>query len=175
MGPTPEHSTQRKEIIIPYGAHYSAKSSLTQAVYAALGDYAAEMDADILRKQKINAKPNEAHPELVALEGLRVAWSEELDEDFIINDRSFKSLTSSGVISTRGIFERTREIELGCSFVLETNSAPKFDVENEEQLKVALERVRLVPFTHTIPKDVRDPEVLKALTHNEGELSAALM
>jgi putative DNA primase/helicase len=30
MGPTPEHSTQRKEIIIPYGAHYSAKSSLTQ-------------------------------------------------------------------------------------------------------------------------------------------------
>src|SRR5450759_2400949 len=42
------------------------------------------------------------------------------------------------------------------------------------QREALLERTCVVKFVNVVPKDKRDPEVLKRLTHDETELTAAL-
>ncbi|MGZ4847104.1 MAG: phage/plasmid primase, P4 family [Halobacteriota archaeon] len=168
------YTTKKKELIIPYGDHYAAKSSITQCIYGALGDYAASFPIAVLQKSRHGMASNAARPEIVELEGVRIAWSEELPEDFVFNDRDFKTFTSSGVVSGRGLFQEQRQIRLGCTFSLETNSAPTFDIENEEQLKAAMERVRVVPFVHSIPKEERDEQVFRMMTEGIGEMTVAL-
>ena len=174
LGSMLEPTTQLKEWLFIYGMPFALKSSVTQPVYAALGDYAGTFDISLLTKSKHGIAANAARPELIALEGLRIAWSEEAPPNFIIDDVMLKSLTSSGRKSTRQIFEKQRELQLICSFVLESNGAFTIDIEDEWSRDAAMERTRVMKFVNQIPESERDPSKLIALTTDEDELTAAL-
>ncbi|MGZ4849627.1 MAG: DNA primase family protein [Halobacteriota archaeon] len=174
LGSMLEGTTKNKEYLMIYGKPYAGKSSITQAVYAALGDYAKPFPAEMLMKTRHGVAANAAHPEYIALQGVRIAWTEELSEGFVINDAVIKSMTSSGVKSTRDVFERQRTLQLVCSFVIETNGVPVIDVKDEWQRQAILDRTNIVPFLNTVPVDKRKSSVLKSLTENEEELIVAL-
>jgi len=174
LGSMLEATTQNKEYLIIYGKPYARKSSVTQPVYAALGDYAKPIDISLLTKSKHGIASNAARPELIALEGVRVAWTEETPEDMVFDESMLKGLTSSGKKPARNLFEKQRDLELQASFVIETNNPPTIDITDEWQREALLERTCVVKFVNVVPKDKRDPEVLKRLTHDETELTAAL-
>jgi putative DNA primase/helicase len=174
LGSCLEYTTQNKEILILYGAPYAGKSSITQAVYNALGDYAAPFPKELLQKSKQGIAANAARPELMALEGVRIAWTEETNEDMIFDESIFRSLTSSGIKSARNLFERQRKIHLGASFIIETNAPPTVDVTDQNSRNAMLDRILVCPFLNTIPKEKRDKEVLRRLTNDEDELTVAI-
>jgi putative DNA primase/helicase len=174
LGSMLEATTQNKEFLIIYGKPYARKSSVTQSVYAALGDYAKPIDISLLTKSKHGIAANAARPELMALEGVRIAWSEETPEGMVFDESMLKGLTSSGKKAARNLFEKQRELELQASFVIETNNPPTIDITDEWQRDAFLERTCVVQFLNQVPKEERNPNVLKRLTHDEDELTAAL-
>jgi putative DNA primase/helicase len=174
LGSFLEYTTQNKEILILYGAPYAGKSSITQAVYNALGDYAAAFPKELLQKSRHGIAANAARPELMALEGVRIAWTEETNQDMIFDEAMFRSITSSGIKSARNLFERQRQIHLGASFIIETNAPPTIDVTDENSRNAMLDRILVAPFLKTIPKEKRDKKVLRRLTHDPDELMVAI-
>jgi putative DNA primase/helicase len=174
LGSMLEATTKNKELLIVYGAPFAAKSSITQAVYAALGDYAKPVDVSLLTKSKHGIASNAARPEIVELEGVRIAWTEETSEGMALDEGTIKYLTSSGAVSARGIYEKQRQIQLQASFVIETNNPPVIDIDNEWQRQALLDRVRVAYFVNTIRVQNRDREVLKRCTEDDDELTAAL-
>jgi phage/plasmid-associated DNA primase len=174
LGSFLEPTTKNKEWLFIYGMPFALKSSVTQSVYAALGDYAGAFDVNLLTKSRHGVAANAARPELIALEGLRIAWSEEAPPNFIIDDAMLKSLTSSGTKSTRQIFQKQRELKLICSFVLESNGAFNFDMDDEWSRDAAMQRTKVMKFVNQIPESERDQTKFIKLTSDEAELTAAL-
>jgi putative DNA primase/helicase len=174
LGSMLEATTQNKEFLIIYGKPYARKSSVTQPVYAALGGYAKPIDINLLTKSRHGIASNAPRPELIALEGVRIAWTEETPEGMIFDESMLKGLTSSGKKAARNLFEKQRELELQASFVIETNNPPTIDIIDEWQRDALLERTCPVQFLNRVKKEERDPEILKRLTHDEDELTAAL-
>jgi phage/plasmid primase, P4 family, C-terminal domain len=169
-----EYSTKNKEILILYGAHYAAKSSITQAIYNALGDYASSFPKELLQKMKNPRDAGSANPALISLDGLRLAWTEETDKGMVFEEAIFRSLTSTGVKSARGLYERQRQLHLGASFIIETNAPPTIDAADENSRKAMLDRILLAPFLRTIPEEKRDKNVMEKMSTDENELMVAL-
>ena len=174
LGSFLEATAQNKEWLFIYGKPFAMKSSVTQPVYAALGDYAKPFPISLFIKGKQRIDPNAARPELIALEGVRIAWSEEAPPNFIIDEPTLKNMTSSGIQSIRQVYERQREVHLVCSFVVESNGTFTFDIDDEWSREAALERTRVMKFVNQLRAEGRDREVLKTLTHDKHELTAAL-
>lgn len=169
-----EGTTKNKELILTYGKAYAYKSSVTQAVYEALGDYAMNFDSQLLAKSRHGIAANAARPELVVLEDVLIAWSEETPEGMVFDDATIKSLTSSGQKPGRGLFEKQRAIRFRMTLALETNGSPSIDIRDDSQRTALLRRIGVTPFLNEIPEARRDKEVLKRLTEDEDELTAAL-
>src|SRR5665647_278309 len=167
-----EGTTKNKELILTYGKQFSCKSSITQAVYKALGDYAKHFEWTLLAKSKHGISSNAARPELVVLEDAVIAWTEETPDGMVFDDATFKSLTSSGDKEARGLFEKQRTMHLRATFCLETNGAPNIDIVNDWNRDAILERIGVTPFLNTIPKEKRDRDVFKHLTEDNDELTA---
>jgi phage/plasmid-associated DNA primase len=174
LGSFLEYTTQNKQWLYIYGLPFALKSSVTQAVYAALGDYAKAFPLALLEKSRHNVASNAARPEIVELEGVRIAWNEEAPPNFVIDETTLKSLTSSGIESVRQVYERQRQVQLGCSFVIESNGTYTFDIDDEWSREAALDRTCVMKFVNQIPKKERDREILKRLTNDEAELTTAL-
>ena len=174
LGSFLEYTTQNKQWLYIYGLPFALKSSVTQAVYAALGDYAKAFPLALLEKSRHSVASNAARPEIVDLEGVRIAWNEEAPPNFIIDETTLKSLTSSGIESVRQVYEKQRQVQLGCSFVIESNGTYTFDIDDEWSQEAALDRTCVMKFVNQIPKNERDREILKRLTNDESELTTAL-
>jgi putative DNA primase/helicase len=171
-----EYTTQNKQWLYVYGMPFAMKSSVTQAVYAALGDYAAPFPIELFQKSKHGIASNAARPEIVALEGVRIAWTEEAPPDFVIDDMTSKSLTSSGNKPARGLYEKqdTQGVKLGCSFIIESNGTFTFDIDDTWSREAALERTAVIKFVNKLKPEERNRDILKKLTSDEAELTVAL-
>jgi len=169
-----EYTTKNKEILILYGASFAAKSSVTQAIYNSLGDYASSFPKELLQKMKNPRDAGSANPALISLDGLRLAWTEETDKGMVFEEAIFRSLTSTGVKSARGLYERQRQLHLGASFIIETNAPPTIDAADENSRKAMLDRILLAPFLRTIPEEKRDKNVMEKMSTDENELMVAL-
>src|SRR5665647_1196176 len=151
LGSFLEYTTKNKEWLFIYGKQFAMKSSVTQPVYTALGDYAAPFPIELFIKNKQPIRSNQARPELIALEGVRIAWSEEAPPNFVIDEAILKSLTSSGEKSTREMYQTQRDLQLGCSFIIESNGTFTFDIDDEWSRDAALERTRVMKFINGLP------------------------
>lgn len=174
LGSCLEATTQNKEWLFVYGKPFAMKSSVTQPVYKALGDYAKKFPIELFIKGKQRIASNAARPELMALRGARIAWSEEAPPNFVIDETILKGLTSSGIESTRGLYESQTELNLVCSFIVESNGTFTFDIDDEWSRDAALQRTRVLKFVNALPPEKRDGEILKRLTRDKDELTAAL-
>lgn len=174
LGSYLEYTTKHKEFMVLYGSPYAGKSSLTQSVYKALGDYARPFKISLLQKLKFQQSANAAEPALMELVGARLAWTEETQESMVFDDAMLRSLTSSGERSSRDMYEKQRTILLGMTFVIETNSAPTMDIQDDWQRDAMLRRLRVVPFLNSIPPEQCDDKILTAMTEDPNELQMAL-
>ena len=134
-----------------YGDGANGKSTLTDAVMNALGDYADAADPDLLR-----ARTFDAHPTGVAdLFGLRLALVHESDAGHRLAEGTVKRLTGGDRLKARRMREDFWSFDPSHTFVMLTNHKPGVSGTDEGIWR----RLRLVPFEVVIPGAERDEDL----------------
>jgi putative DNA primase/helicase len=141
-------------LAIFYGTGANGKTTLTEVVRAALGDYAATTDPGLLIDR------GEVHPTGVAdLFGLRLALTHETDAGRRLAEGTVKRLTGGDRIKARRMREDFWEFDPTHSIVMSTNHKPIITGDDEGIWR----RLRLVPFGVVIPEDERDGKLPERL------------
>lgn len=138
------------EHILPifHGEGGNGKSTLVNAVMAALGDYAEPADPDLL-----TARTFDAHPTSVAdLCGLRLAILHEGDAGRRLAEGTVKRLTGGDRLKARRMREDFWSFTPSHTFVALTNHRPIVVGQDEGIWR----RLRLVPWDVVIPAEERD-------------------
>jgi putative DNA primase/helicase len=134
-----------------YGDGANGKSTLTDAVMTALGDYADAADPDLLR-----ARTFDAHPTGVAdLFGLRLSVLHESDAGHRLAEGTVKRLTGGDRLKARRMREDFWSFDPSHTFVMLTNHKPVVSGTDEGIWR----RLRLVPFEVIIPGPERDEDL----------------
>ena len=150
-----------------YGDGANGKSTLTDAVMTALGDYADAADPDLLR-----ARTFDAHPTGVAdLFGLRLAVLHESDAGHRLAEGTVKRLTGGDRLKARRMREDFWSFDPSHTFVLLTNHKPGVSGTDEGIWR----RLRLVPFEVIIPGPERDEDLGGKLAGEAGAILAWLV
>ncbi|HMG40312.1 MAG TPA: phage/plasmid primase, P4 family [Acidimicrobiales bacterium] len=138
-----------------HGDGANGKSTLVNAVDAALGDYAAPADPDLLF-----ARSFDAHPTSNAdLFGLRLAVLHEGDAGRRLAEGTVKRLTGGDAIKARRMREDFWSFTPSHTFVMLTNHRPLVSGSDEGIWR----RLRLVPFQVVIPLAERDDDLAAKL------------
>lgn len=143
VGQVAEHLLQ-----IHCGEGANGKSTFINTISAALGDYAAPADPELL-----TARTFDAHPTGVAdLFGLRLAILHEADKGRRLAEGTVKRLTGGDRIKARRMREDFWSFEPSHSFVMLTNHKPVVGGTDEGIWR----RIKLIPWQVVIPPDERD-------------------
>jgi putative DNA primase/helicase len=143
VGQVVEHLLQ-----IHCGEGANGKSTFINSITAALGDYAAPADPELL-----TARTFDAHPTGVAdLFGLRLAILHEADKGRRLAEGTVKRLTGGDRIKARRMREDFWSFEPSHTFVMLTNHKPVITGTDEGIWR----RIRLIPWEVVIPPEERD-------------------
>lgn len=146
-----------------YGTGANGKSTLVEVLASALGDYAATAPPSLLM-----AKKQEAHPtELADLFRKRFVITSEVKADSKFDEERIKALTGGDTIKARRMREDFWSFTPTHKFWISVNHRPTTSDNSEGFWR----RVRMIPFTVTIPPQERDPKLLEKL---KGELPGIL-
>jgi putative DNA primase/helicase len=136
---------------IHHGQGANGKTTYTDAVLHALGDYADVADPDLL-----TARTFDAHPTGVAdLFGLRLAVLHESDAGRRLAEGTVKRLTGGDRVKARRMREDFWSFDPSHTFVMLTNHKPIIGGTDEGIWR----RLRLVPWGVVIPPAERDAEL----------------
>jgi P4 family phage/plasmid primase-like protien len=137
-------------LIILHGSGANGKSTLIEAIMAALGEYAGATAPDLLMSK------GTSHPtELADLYGLRFVACMENEEGHRLNESRVKMITGRDRIKARRMREDFWEFEPTHTVVLGTNHRP--EVKGTDH--AIWRRVKLVPFEVTIPDSEQDKDL----------------
>lgn len=150
-------------LLILYGTGANGKSTFLETLVAALGDYAMTAAPDLLM-----ARQGERHPtELADLFGKRLVVAVEVDEGRRLNEALVKRLTGGDTIKARRMREDFWEFRPSHTLWLAVNHRPMVRGTDHAIWR----RLKLIPFTVTIPPTEQDPDLPAKL---RGELPGIL-
>lgn len=145
-----------------HGIGANGKTTLTELVRSALGDYAATTDPGLLIDR------GDAHPTGIAdLFGLRLALTHETDAGRKLAEGTIKRLTGGDRIKARRMRENFWEFDPTHSIIMVTNHQPIVNGDDEGIWR----RLRMVPWSVVIPAAERDGSLPERLA---GELDGVL-
>lgn len=151
------------EHVLPifYGTGANAKSTIITAFTTLLGQHASVAPEGLLTETK-----HEQHPErLAALRGRRLVVSSELERRATLAEGLIKSITGGDRISARFLYGQRFDFLPTHTIVLVTNHMPRVRGTDEAIWR----RLRMVPFTTTIPPADRIPDYGQRLATEHGE------
>ncbi|WP_197431118.1 DNA primase family protein [Aliiruegeria sabulilitoris] len=154
-GRTTEH-----KLLFLHGSGRNGKSVYLSTISRLAGDYAGRAHASTFIKQH-----NTQHPTDVAkLRGLRMVIASELPEGSVWNENVLKDLTGGETVSARYMRQDFFDFKPQLTLLIAGNSQPSL-----QGVDVATrERLVLVPFDVTIPREERDPLLEEKLIGEEG-------
>lgn len=155
-GDTSEHVA-----LLLFGSGANGKSTFLEALREVLGDYQQQAPSDLLLSKKQNGG---ASPELARLRGARFITSVETDEGRQLAEAMFKQLTGGDRIAARELYKGFFEFTPTGKFWLATNHKPEVKGTGEAIWR----RIRLVPFTVTVPQKDRDPKLSEKLRREKA-------
>lgn len=127
-------------IFLPYGPTHTGKTTLLEAVKAALGTYAVGMDVSTLTGRAPNA--GAPRSDLVNLFGARVVVSTEVPAGVKLDEALIKKLTGGDTLVYRTLYQTEHESE--GTFVIWLGSNHRPSVRDDDD--AVWERVRQIPF-----------------------------
>jgi P4 family phage/plasmid primase-like protien len=144
-------------LVFFYGGGANGKSTFLSTIHAMLGDYATPAPRGLLFRAR-----GERHPtELATLFGRRFVTCSEIEEGQVFDEALTKDLTGGDRIECRRMREDFWTFEPTHKLFLAGNHKPTVRGDDEGIWR----RMRLVPWTVTIPpceRDTRLPEKLRA-------------
>ena len=147
--------TSERSLFILHGAGANGKSTLLEVVRCLLGDYAIRTPTRTLMVKRDEGVPND----IARLRGTRFVSASETEEGQRIAESLIKDLTGGDTISAR--FMRGEWFDFKPEFKawLATNHRP--DIRGTDN--AIWDRIKLVPFSVTIPESQRDQRLLDKL------------
>jgi P4 family phage/plasmid primase-like protien len=126
----------------------SGKSVLVNALRETLGPYYAVLNKDVIMDGKSPSR-GAADPNMSALEGKRLAITEETASLAKLDESVVKYLTGDSYVTCRNLYEKPRSFKLISKIVICTNHAPSFDGTDFAMLRRIL--YILFPNTYVSP------------------------
>lgn len=153
-----------REHVLPFlhGKGANGKSVFLETIAHVLGDYATEAPANLLL-----AGPDRHPTELATLQGRRFVTMSEINEGARFDEAKLKWLTGGDTITARFMRGDFFTFTPTHSLWIAANHRPKVTAGGHGFWR----RVRLIPFTHTVPEQDRDEQLGEKL---QGEADGIL-
>ncbi len=146
----------REEIVAFFwGTGQNGKTKFIETFKFILGDYAKTARAESLMVKKGNAVPED----IARLAGARLVTASESKKNANLAESLVKEITGGDTITARFLFKNSFEFRPEFTLILYTNYKPLIDCDDDGIWR----RIRLIPFTVTIPEKERDKELLTKL------------
>ncbi|MFN3763256.1 MAG: phage/plasmid primase, P4 family, partial [Anaerolineae bacterium] len=147
--------TSERVLFILYGTGANGKTTFLETLRALLGDYGIQAPADTLLVGRENAVPND----IARLRGARFIAVSEISEGRRLAEVLVKSLTGRDTITARFLYSEFFEFRPEGKIWLATNHKPIIRGTD----KAIWDRIRLIPFTVTIPEAEQDKHLVEKL------------
>lgn len=144
-------STRERVLFLPYGTGSNGKSTLIETIRTLLGDYAQRTPTETLIAKRENSIPND----VARLRGARFVSAVETEEGKRLAEALVKDLTGGDTIAAR--FMRGEWFDFKPSFKLWLGTNHKPVIRGTDN--AIWNRIRLLPFTVTIPEHEQDKEL----------------
>ena len=153
-------STREQCMFFLYGDGANGKSTFLETLAKMLGDYCMNAQADTIASTRSRSS-GAARSDVARLKGARFGTLEEGDQGATLDEGLVKQMTGGNTITAR--FQYGKEFEFRPEFKLveATNHLPKIHGTDVGIWR----RIRLVPFTQSIPAEKQDillPQKLEA-------------
>ncbi|MGO9992854.1 MAG: phage/plasmid primase, P4 family [Steroidobacteraceae bacterium] len=146
-----------------YGLGANGKSVFCEVLMRLLGEYAIAVSPDLIMLRRHGGIPND----VARLRGVRAALMNETSQGARFDEAKLKDLTGGDTLTARFLHEEFFDFRPTHRIVIRGNHKPAINGTDEGIWR----RLRLVPFTVTIPEDERDHQLLSKL---EAELPGIL-
>ncbi len=148
-------STKEHALFFFYGTGGNGKGTLLNTVLNILNDYAVTASMDVFTESKYDRHPTE----LASLMGARLVVAQETDEGRKWAEARIKALTGGDPITARFMRQDFFTFLPKFSLIIAGNHKPSIQTVDEAMRR----RLHLIPFTVTIPKEKRDPDLSEKL------------
>lgn len=161
-------STQEKVLLLPWGSGDNGKSTFIETFAEVLGEgFAMRTPAEMFLSKNAGSIPNE----VAALKGVRFAYAAEPPQGRRLDASLIKDLTGGDTVSARFMRGEFFSFRPECTLWMSTNHKPP----TRDTGDALWNRIKLIPFTVTIPKAEQDGELrTKLLTEADGILTWAV-
>jgi putative DNA primase/helicase len=143
-------STDERALFIPWGSGANGKSTLLETVQMLLGDYAARTATQTLMVRRYEGVPND----IAALRGRRFVYTSESEEGERLAEARIKDLTGGDRQTAR--FMRGEWFDFAPTFKIWLATNHKPEIRGTDN--AIWDRIKLIPFTVTIPEGQRVPK-----------------
>lgn len=147
--------TREQVIFFLYGSGANGKSTLIDVMLSLMGDYALQTPTETLMQIDRGGISND----IARLKGARFVAAVEAGEGRRIAEVLVKQLTGGDTISARFLRQEFFEFKPECKLFLATNHKPAIKGTDHGIWR----RIRLIPFTVTIPEEEQDKNLLDKL------------
>jgi putative DNA primase/helicase len=148
-------STREQCLFILYGTGANGKSTFTDAVRTLLGDYSQQTPVDTLMIKRGQTIPND----IARLKGTRLVTASEAEEGQRLAESLVKQMTGGDPLAARFLHAEWFEFLPEFKVWLATNHKPMiYGTDN-----AIWRRIRLIPFTVTIPPEEQDRDLGRKL------------
>jgi putative DNA primase/helicase len=147
--------TSEQTLHFLYGLGANGKSVFCEVLMHLLGEYAIAVSPDLIMLKRHGGIPND----VARLRGVRAALMNETTQGARFDEAKLKDLTGGDTLSARFLHQEFFDFSPTHRIVIRGNHKPAIDGTDEGIWR----RLRLVPFTVTIPEDERDHQLLQKL------------
>ena len=134
-----------------YGGGRNGKGVFLNTITKLMGSYSGTAPSETFMASTFNAHPTE----LASLLGKRLVVAQEVSEGARWDEARIRMLTGGDRITARFMRQDFFEFDPTHTLIIAGNHKPKMSTLDE----AGLARVRVVPFTVTIPPEQRDPDL----------------
>lgn len=138
-----------------HGAGANGKSTLIEVLRALFGDYAMQADFQTFLASKGNGTRND----IARLRGARLVTAVESDAGKRLAENIVKHLTGGDTVTARFLYTEHFEFAPAFKLWMATNNKPRIFGTDDAIWR----RVRLIPFSVTIPEERRDAKLVEKL------------
>ena len=140
-------------VFLLYGTGANGKSTFLETLTDMLGDYWAKMNPETLMEQRRFA--GSASEDIALLAGSRLVTSVEVPAGHPLNTSAIKSLTGGDTVQARYLYKSSFTFRPQFKAFVAMNQKPTIHDPTEGIWR----RIRLIPFTVTIPPEERDKDL----------------
>ncbi|WP_341314546.1 phage/plasmid primase, P4 family [Paraburkholderia sp. IMGN_8] len=161
IGYTLTSQTSEHALFFAYGSGANGKSTFLNVLRALFGDLGAQANGDMLLEKNGAAgmSQNAASSEVARLMGKRLVAMSEVEDGRHFSEKTVKWYTGGEVITARMLYQNAFEFKPRFKLWLAGNYKPTVKGSDHGIWR----RMKLIPFTVTIPPEERDPDLERKL------------